>query len=271
MGRSNISYLDWNITCVEGCTPISAGCTNCYAQDYLKRFKKPMGITLHPERLERDMAKLARIKEPQIVGIAFTGDLFHRLVPDRFLEKVFNAIKAAEQHTFLLLTKRVDNMAAWFDEFWNFNHGITPNIWPGASVEDQATADDRIPKLLSIPAAHHWVSIEPMLGQVDLWPYLGQRISTGAPDFLGDGPDDVVTRCCEPSLDWVVVGCESGPKRRPCALGWAYQIVANCTSAKVPLFIKQLPEDGKVVKMPRVDGRVWSQTPWGEKSKGVTR
>lgn len=239
MGKSNITYLDWNITCVEGCTPISAGCANCYAQEYLTRFKKPTGIVLHPERLEKDMKSLARIKERQVVGIAFTGDLFHDDVPFEFIGRVLFEAKQCPQHTFLFLTKRPARMDEFFD--WCGHQGfgvdtplITNNLWLGVSVEDQNTLEERWFRMSRIPAAKKWISLEPLLEDVE---------------FHGGVVDS-----CAP--DWVVLGCESGKNRRPFDEDWVRHVRDQLAYGGVPFMYKQGSRDGKLVHLPELDGVV---------------
>ena len=281
MGNTKIPYADkvWNV--VTGCTPVSAGCDNCWAQGYLRRFKQPTGITLYPERLDEPL----KWKTPQVVFVCSMGDLFHDDVPFEFVSQVWDtmfncdsSISCNPTHTFLILTKRPDRMAAfvqWLaDE--KFRRNDYPHIHIGVSVEDQATADDRIPKLLSIPAAHHWVSLEPMIGLVDLAvPHPSRQIKVGLrPGLYQDGPDNVYV----PGLSWVVVGCESGKKARPCNEEWVSRVIGDCYHADVPVFVKQLRgEDGRLIKMPLVSmtiyetpdrccgPRVWDQTPWRER------
>ena len=139
-----------------------------------------------------------------------------------------------------------------------------PNVYLGVSVEDQATLERRWSILAGIPAAYLWISIEPMLGSVDASPFIGKRILRGIPDFIGDGPEDTVTNCYAPSLDWVVVGCESGPKKRPCEIEWVESVVDDCVAAGVPVFVKQIPDmtSKHIIKMPQIYGKVWNQTPW---------
>ena len=103
-----------------------------------------------------------------------------------------------------------------------------PNVWIGVSVEDQATADERIPKLLSLPAAVRFISFEPALGPVDFWPFFSDIDRYGDPS----GPAD-------PMPDWVIIGGESGRGARPCDIGWLRQAIAQCEEAGVPVFMKQ--------------------------------
>ncbi len=123
-----------------------------------------------------------------------------------------------------------------------------PNVWLGVTVEDQQRAKERIPYLLSIPAAVRFVSVEPMLGRVDL------RQESDL------SPMDCSAEWLE-YLDWVICGCESGPGRRPTDIDWVRDLRDQCVAAGVPLFVKQLDLGNGIVKMPALDGRVWDQYP----------
>ena len=126
--------------------------------------------------------------------------------------------------------------------------------------EKQKEADEKIPILLDIPAAVRGVSIEPALEEIDLDGFLG-TCQCSQPT-LNDGITPSHEHWCPPvGLDWVIYGCESGPKRRPCDWEWARKVKDQCVEAGVPIFIKQLPRFGKVIKIPLLDGRVWNQLP----------
>ena len=186
------------------------------------------------------------------------GDLFHEGVPDEFIDKVFAVMTLTPQHTYLLLTKRPERMRAYLKEaapridqqvlndcedrctgtdayVLSYRWPLL-NVWLGVSCENQRWADERIPLLLDTPAAHRWVSLEPLLGPVDLHP--GHWIPP-----LGGGPKVNVLRPWEtppPSLDWVVIGGESGSHARPCDLGWIRDINQQCEAAGVKRYVKQL-------------------------------
>jgi len=167
------------------------------------------------------------------------GDLFHENVPFEFIERVWETMcQTRLNHTFQILTKRPWRMHQFVSEFnTNALGGITPKgIWLGVTAEDQQRADERIPLLLQTPAAVRFVSVEPMLGHIDLkdWgvPPLEWTIDT--------------TRL----LNWVIIGCESGPNRRPMKLEWAIDLVHQCKAAGVACFVKQLDIDGRVSKNP---------------------
>ena len=123
------------------------------------------------------------------------------------------------------------------------------------SVEDQKTADERIPLLLQTPAAIRFVSYEPALEEVDLSYPLN-----GGPEVNSHGD----WYQAYPPLDWVIMGCESGPKRRPMNIDWARSMQGQCEDAGVPFFLKQMEIGGKVVSEPELDGKQWLQFPGGE-------
>ena len=118
--------------------------------------------------------------------------------------------------------------------WWMYGDWGLPNVWIGVSTENQEQADKRIPDLLQTPAVVRFVSVEPMLGRVDAWQYLGGKRN---PIGLAYGSVGV---------DWLIIGCESGPNRRPMELEWALDLVRQCDAAGVATFVKQLPINGRV-------------------------
>jgi protein gp37 len=173
-----------------------------------------------------------RWEKPSRVFVNSMSDLFHEGLSDIDIAAVFGVMADARRHTFQVLTKRPARMLAWFSsegarncevnsrdvaeslEEWTFEWSL-PNVWLGVSVEDQATADERIPLLLQTPAAVRFVSYEPALGPVD---------------FAGN----------ELALDWIIVGGESGPGARPFRLEWMRSAVRQCREAGVAAFCKQV-------------------------------
>jgi protein gp37 len=236
---TKIEYLTKTWNPMTGCSPISEGCKACWAKRMAQRQRGRNGydrynsfkVTLRPERLEQPL----RWKKPQRVGVCFMGDLFHGDVPWRFTDRIINTIRQCRQHVFLVLTKR-----PWFAR--DYFGGITvpidipPNLHLGVSVENQQTADERIPELLQTPAAFRWVSYEPALGPVSFKSYLPGY--TYHPTIWKSSP----------ALDWVVIGAESGPKPRPMSLDWALHVVDDCKAAGVPVYVKQLHIKGKLSK-----------------------
>ncbi len=242
MGYSKIEWLKnadgskgrvWNP--ITGCTRVSAGCDHCYAHAMHARFGKgPFTPTFHPERLDEPL----HWRKPSRVFVCSMGDLFHEDVTDEQITDVFHVMVSAPQHVFMLLTKRPERMREWIN-------GAYTRIWLGVSVENQATADERIPILLQTPAAVRFVSCEPLLAPVDLQIPYGQGVGDLA---LESG-----------KLHWVIVGVESGPGARLCDPSWVRSIIGQCKTAGIPLFVKQWrdPMNGKLVKMPRIDGKVF--------------
>lgn len=207
-------------------------------------------VECHSEELSKPL----RWRTPERIMVPSMGDLFHPSVPDSFIASVFGVMAACPQHTFMVLTKRPLRAKQWMGRMGQpFLYGKTvfpsdtdgwrrascllsearrhvdvpqsatfiadqgwplPNVWLGVSCENQWVADDRIPILLDTPAAKRFVSLEPLLGPVDLGRYASYP-------------------------DWAIVGGESGPKARPCDRAWIRDIVSQC-KARVPCFVKQL-------------------------------
>jgi len=152
-----------------------------------------------------------------------------------------------------------------------FKHWPLPNVWLGVTAENQEMADERIPILLQIPAAVRFVSVEPMLGPVDLTqlridqePHCEHHnaltdISTDTP--YGYIKHDVPDPLGRGKLDWVICGYESGPKRRPAQIEWVRDLRSQCVTANIPFFLKQIEINAQMVKMPELDGKVWNQMP----------
>lgn len=237
-------------------------------------------VRLVPERL----ADPLKWSKPRMVFVDSMSDLFHESVPDQFIRLVFAAMSWAGHHTFQVLTKRPERMAAWFaDEEndlsscqaeWVVNgpddktptgrhrigrRGTTgsingaphalgegnkwplPNVWLGTSVENQAAADERIPHLLKCPARVRFLSCEPLLEAIDLAD-LVRRVGKGEHHYSAlecdvDAADDDWNGA---TVNWVIVGGESGRGARPCDVGWIRSIVEQCKASGVPCFVKQL-------------------------------
>lgn len=260
MGDTKIDWSDkvWNP--VSGCTPVSAGCKNCYAKRMAKRLKgmgtpgyeNEFEVTLHLERLNEPL----KWKKPRRVFVCSMGDLFHKDVPFEFIEKVFSIIYDSPHHTFMILTKRPERMKLFFE-----NPGARPmaflstalsiphnNLYLGVSVEDQATADERIPLLLQTPAAKRFISYEPALGPIAFSETAGNQVLN--PECWGDcacdslygydpgcrrnGGDGILER----RIDQVIMGGETGPGARPLHPDWARSMRDQCAEAGVPFFFK---------------------------------
>jgi protein gp37 len=245
MQRTKISYLThtWSPIAMK-CTPVSEGCVNCWSIALNKRFKNKPD---KPELKEKELEAPLKLRKPARIGVQFMGDLWHNDVPNDYIFKIFDIIRMCPQHIFIVLTKRIERLAKAFsnplppnpNKIFSAICGFDeipwplPNLYLGVTCENQKTADERIPILLQIPAAVRFLSLEPLLEDIDL--KLDYGIKT---DCYGER---------EPKyIDWVIVGCESGPKRRPCKLEWVRNIVAQCQSAGVAVFVKQLDINGRV-------------------------
>ncbi|MCL6446839.1 MAG: phage Gp37/Gp68 family protein [Armatimonadetes bacterium] len=255
MGKSKIEWTDYVWNPVTGCTPVSEGCRNCYAARYAKRLAgrcgypkdNPFRIILHLERLNEPL----RWKKPRRVFVCSMGDLFHPDVPDEFIKQVFNSmatdILQPCKHTYMVLTKRPERMLQFFEKYTTCGVAPWPNVWLGVTAENQEAADERIPILLQVPAAVHWVSCEPLLGSVDLSGWL--ELTWACPE-CGDMSGFVGERCScgegvyveQPRLNWVVVGGETGPGARPMHPDWVGSLRDQCQAAGVPFFFKQWGE-----------------------------
>lgn len=244
-------------------------------------------IRLHSGRLTYPM----RWRKPRDVFVNSMSDLFHEEVPDHFLDQVFAVMALSPTHRFMVLTKRANRMRDYMiarptRQQWQLaarqmGIGTDPvwigtaldmsedrplrNVRLGVSVEDQATADERIPLLLETPAAVRFVSAEPLLGAVTLFEWDPVEETAWGPAVLQfphcspGGPWGPPEYGCDyaPGLDWVIVGGESGSQARPCDIAWVRSIVQQCKGAKVPVFVKQLgakPTFNAIADRPPGDG-----------------
>lgn len=236
-------------------------------------------VVCHEDRLGIPL----RWSKPRTVFVNSMSDLFHEAVPDEFIQNVFTVMAVAHKHTFVVLTKRPERMRAFFadlglrqeligikaeyisgtdryrhanNEPWRQSvHDLVPrwtlplsNVWLGVSVEDQATADARIPLLLETPAAVRVVSAEPLLGAIDL----RRRLPKPMFHCPRCGLEKMRSNCAKCGtfdnpitneiigIDWLIVGGESGPKARPCDVAWLGSLVQQAKAVGVPCFVKQL-------------------------------
>jgi len=254
MGATKIQWCDrvWNP--VTGCTPISEGCEHCYAKRMSKRLAGRYGypaaphefdVTLHEDKLDEPL----KWKASQRVFLCSMGDLFHPVVPVAYQAQMLKTIALCPQHVFLFLTKRPEQMLMFERNCGGLNR---PNIWLGVSAETQACADERIPILLQIPAAKRFVSVEPMLGQVNLMPYLWNEHVWGNCSGIPIVSHDHL-------LDWVIAGGETGPGARPMHPNWLRSLRDQCQNANVPFFFKQWGGKGPADRI--LDGRRWLDAP----------
>jgi len=315
---TKISWTEETWNPVTGCTKVSEGCANCYAERMAKRLAgrcgypaDPFKVTFHPGRLDQP----GKWRKPKMVFVCSMGDLFHEDISDEQIDQVYAVMAATPRHTYQVLTKRPERFRQY-----NASIGGTmrrdwvasrvcrllkttqipsfewplPNVWHGTSAENQRCFDERVPLLLQTPSAVRFVSLEPLLGPVDIgmsiatcdccerwpsrWVRLRRPIGPDLPammikkDMIADAgiyraeSSSHGALCvhipggllgiklgefdCLPKLDWVIVGAESKGHApgRECKLEWVRDIRNQCQVAGVPLLIKQLHVDGKLVK-----------------------
>lgn len=271
---TKIEWCDETWNPVTGCTKVSAGCKNCYAEGVADRFwgdRKFTYVQTHADRLDQPL----RWRRPRRVFVNSMSDLFHDAVPSNFIGRVFGVMAMAKQHTFQVLTKRPERMRDLLADgvvgplkgeaeqySWEIackaGYGLRasswrlkwplPNVWLGVSVEDQRAADERIPLLLQTPAAVRFLSCEPLLGPVDLH-QIANHDGLHA-SALQEQHDDCFYQF-DNRIDWVIAGGESGPGARPCDVAWIRSLVQQCKAAAVPCFVKQL---GSVVSWNGIQG-----------------
>ncbi|NOZ00036.1 MAG: phage Gp37/Gp68 family protein, partial [Chloroflexi bacterium] len=216
-----------------GCTKISPGCKNCYAERMSKRLKA-MGqknyvngfqLTQHPHVLSKPL----EWKRPQVIFVNSMSDLFHKDVPMDFIQDVFSVMREAHWHKFQVLTKRAERLAELSPQI-----GWPENVWMGVSVENNDYTF-RIDYLRETGAKTKFLSLEPLLG-----PLPNMNLS---------------------GINWVIVGGESGPKSRPIKEEWVLDIRDQCLSSKVPFFFKQWGGTQKKKAGRQLQGRTWDEMP----------
>lgn len=249
--KTHIEWTEATWNPVTGCSKVSAGCKHCYAErDWVRLSANPHtryhGRAFTDVQCHGDVLDLPlRWKRPRRIFVNSMSDLFHESVPDIFIADVFGIMAATPQHAYQVLTKRPER-ARWLlrnQGILNFAAAVEEcaalysparvdwpleNVWLGVSIEDQATADERIPILLDTPAWTRWVSAEPLLGPVDMLGYLDGLVASA----------DI----SRPNIDWLVVGGESGPKARPMRPEWVRSLLGQCVESAVPFLFKQWGE-----------------------------
>jgi len=231
--KSKIEWTQSTWNPVTGCTKISTGCKNCYAQrmalrlkaagspNYINGFK----VTLHENTLKIPF----RWRKPRMVFVNSMSDIFHQDVPKDFIDKMFDVMSRASQHRYQILTKRSGRLLQL-----NPTLHWRPNIWMGVTVET-AEYIHRIAHLRQTGAAVKFVSFEPLLGPISNIELSG--------------------------IDWVIVGGESGPGARPMKYRWAADIRDRCIAADVPFFFKQWGGVNKKKNGRKLDNKIGSQMP----------
>jgi len=222
----------WNP--ITGCSKISEGCANCYAERMAKRLAGRFGypdqphhfdVTIHEDKFDQPL----KWKKPRMIFVCSMGDLFHDDVPEEQIMRVFDVMCDAPQHTYQILTKRPQRMKWIVKQFTDYIwKGLPENIWLGVTAENQKAADERIPWLLKTPAAVRFVSIEPMLGPISF------RWAKWQPIEYHNHLDGLRM------LDWIICGGETGPGARRMNYTWAINLYGQCMAADVPFFFKKV-------------------------------
>jgi len=229
----------WNPT--SGCTKISSGCKNCYAESMARRLKaigtigyeNGFRFGIVPSRLNEPLKK----KKPTVYFVNSMSDIFHEKMPLDYLDKIFSVIEQTPQHTYQVLTKRADNMYEFFSQ-----KKVPKNVWLGVTVENKYDGLPRIEKLRKLDATVLFLSVEPLLedlGIIDLT-----------------------------NIDWVIVGGESGNQARPMDKSWVENIKEQCEANDVAFFFKQWGTWGadKVKRNKKengkeLNGKIWQKYP----------
>src|SRR6266566_1599841 len=244
--NSTIEWTNSTWNPVTGCTKISPGCAHCYAETFAERFRGVKGhpyeqgfaLKLWPNRIELPL----HWKKPRRIFVNSMSDLFHKEIPDKFIRRVFLTMELAKHHTFQVLTKRAERMEQWTNE--NYTRSAWPkNVWLGVSVENQDYSW-RIAHLQHTPATIRFLSVEPLLGPLNL------------------------NKAVLQDVEWVIVGGESGPNARRMKPEWVIEIKQDCQRFGVPFFFKQwgtYDDNGKRVGKKAagrmLEGRTWNLMP----------
>lgn len=314
MGKTNIAWTDFTWNPIIGCSKVSPGCQNCYAEKmawrlhmmdvvHYKGLVNTNGWTGKVNFVKSALEKPLHWKTPRKIFVCSMGDLFHESVPFEQIDKVFAIMALCPRHTFQVLTKRPERMAEYFEETMRgdmaghiqwcarelargqgrkiMNEAAVtawplPNVWLGTTAENQEMADKRIPDLLNCPAAKRFVSVEPMLDSVDITEFEEEDWKCDSCGEFYSHFQDVACNHCgyaerhaeyRNQLDHVIIGAESGPKRRYLDNEHVRDLVRQCKKAGVPVFVKQLhtqddkmkvlkniedfPEDLRIREMPK--------------------
>ena len=262
----------WNP--VRGCERVSAGCQNCYAEKQAHRFSGQggayEGLTKLTKSGVRWTGKIMLVekaleiplswKEPEKIFVNSMSDLLHKDIPDEFLFRIFKVMSRADRHVYQVLTKRLDeyslarlntiiNSVVDFNNKYCYWSKFPKNLWFGVSVENQATADERLYWLKGVRAGVRFISCEPLLEPINLkLDSFSQTTIFGRENFI----------------NWVIAGAESGKGKgvRPMHESWVRDIKNQCVSAGVDFFYKQAMDEKKnKISLPILDGQRWVQSP----------
>ena len=231
--HSDVEWTEATWNPVTGCSPVSAGCANCYARRFawrlqaagMAKYRNGFKVTTHEDELLTPQGW----KKNRMVFLCSMGDLFHEKVPPEFIHRVFEVMRSCKQHVFQVLTKRSQRLRQlapalpWPD-----------NVWMGVTVEDAHNVS-RIVDLVVTPAKIKFLSVEPLLSDIPNLPLQG--------------------------IDWVIVGGESGPGARPIRREWVISIRDQCRKARVAFYFKQWGGTRKHANGRTLDGRIYEEMP----------
>ena len=278
--NTKIAWCDHTINWWIGCQKVSPACENCYAEGTANRFWPGHWGPDAPRLLRLEAAGREAMRyQRRAAGQNGTLRVFANSMSDFFEDRrdldrarleALDVMRRTPNLIWLLLTKRPEKILAalrecllpsykekryslngWLEE-WLV--GSPPNnIWLGTTAENQEWADKRVPDLLQAPAAKRFLSCEPLLGPIDLTREYSHDRCGGSPPFSRILDPFQPTRPIN-LLDWVIVGCESGPRRRPMFPAWALSLKNQCAAARIPFFFKQAEIEGKIVSEPFLNG-----------------
>jgi len=220
----------------HGCTKVSPGCKHCYMYREKKQYGQDPYVVV---RSKTTFTAPLKWNAPQRVFTCSWSDWFHETA-DAWRPEAWDVIRRTPQHTYLILTKRPERIREHLPPLWGFRGW--PNVWLGVSVES-ADYTWRITELIAVPAVVHFLSLEPLLGPFEIWPWLKRGGVYG--------------------VEWVIVGGESGPQARPMELAWARSLRDECVRGRIPFFLKQLGGTGdkRGGDAAVLDGRRWTEFP----------
>lgn len=306
MPKTDISWTQQTWNPIVGCSKVSKGCQNCYAETIANRMVKGLAKGKTAEKYkgtisenghwsgqlnfdEKTLLLPLKIKKPTMFFVNSMSDLFHENVPFEWIYKIFAVMALCPQHTFQVLTKRSERMVEYFDYISNteianvsceiiFKNNLKnnlknnpfdifdkqnyqlplPNVWLGVSVENNKNLH-RVYDLFEVPAKVRFVSAEPLLENINFVEHQDEEdefdVSSNLLAGTWTGNDEGLIA----KLDWVIVGGESGFGARPCEISWVENIVTQCQTNEVPVFVKQL---GTVLgKKLGIDHKEMSQFP----------
>lgn len=245
MAKSNIEWTDQTWNPVTGCSPCGPECENCYAKrmalnmrnQNIPGYEDGFGVVMHPGRLSQPR----KVKQPQRIFLCSMGDLFHERVSWSFQSMVFDTMMDVSRHVYLVLTKRPSAMKEFLEEWiaGRFKHPEdwyqVKNIWLGTSI-GVGSSVMRAAQLAEVPARNRFLSVEPLIGDVDLSPVL--HATTPRLRALWEQHIRLTWPGAQ-LVEWVIVGGETGPGARPMREEWAEKVRMHCSSKAISFFFKK--------------------------------